>query len=1139
MADQTTCFLILCFLALLLMSSLSTDAKILNITTDQSALLALKAHISYDPHHILTTNWSSNTSVCNWVGVTCGSRHQRVTALNLSNYGLVGTIPPHIGNLSFLVSLRIKHNRFHGSMPNELSHLYRLEILHFGYNEFSGEIPSWIGLLTKLQSLILVTNNFEGSIPSSLFNRTSSLQQIVLEDNQLWGSIPSSIFKIMSTLEVISLAENKFSGPMPSILFNMSSLQYIDLSNNMLSGTLPPEVGNLIMLTDLNLANNSFEGSQLPSSLFKCKQLQYLNLWSNNLKGKLSPEIGNLTKLTVLNLDHNNFEGSLPSSLFKCKQLQGLYLKSNNFTGKLSPEIGNLSKLIELDLSYNNFEGAIPSEIGNLQSLEYFNLGLNNFVGTIPPDICNISTIQVFAILENCLSGTLPSDMGLFLPNLKHILIEGNVLSGIIPASISNASQLITVDLAKNSFSGLIPKTLGKLRLLEWLGLEFNNLTIDSSENIFSYFSNNAYLKALILNMNPLNAVLPNSIGNHSIFLEILHFTSCNMKGNIPIDIGNLSRLTYLSLADNDLTGPIPATIGRLSMLERLVLFGNRLKGSIPSDICYLGKLGILDLADNKLSRQIPESISNMTSLRLLSLPFNQLTSKIPSSLWSQTNLLMVDLSSNSLSGSLSLDIGNMKVLTALNLSRNQLSGSIPETISGLISLVNLSLAVNQLEGPIPISFGGLVSLELLDLVGNNLSGEIPKSLEMLRYLKYLNVSYNKLQGEIPTQGPFVNFSAESFMSNDALCGVIRLNVPPCKEASLGQRKAMGLMILKYVLPTLGSMILVVSIVLVSRKLQAKKNAKLSNNKDSIPLSTWRRISHQKLLQATEGFSANNLLGEGSFGSVYKGTLLDGTYVAIKVLNLELEGAFKSFDIECEILRHVRHRNLVKIISVCSNIDFKALVLEYMSKGNLEMWLYSNTHCLNMLQRLNIMIDVAAALEYLHLGYSTPIVHCDLKPSNVLLDEDMVGHVADFGISKLLSDGISLTQTMTMATIGYMAPEYGSEGIISTSGDVYSYGILLMETFTRKKPTDDMTIGQMSLKHLVEESFSISILEVIDANLLSNENDYAAMETCLSETMGLALHCCADLPKQRIDIQNVLARLKKIKLKYLHDHGGG
>jgi LRR receptor-like serine/threonine-protein kinase FLS2 len=204
-----------------------------------------------------------------------------------------------------------------------------------------------------------------------------------------------------------------------------------------------------------------------------------------------------------------------------------------------------------------------------------------------------------------------------------------------------------------------------------------------------------------------------------------------------------------------------------------------------------------------------------------------------------------------------------------------------------------------------------------------------------------------------------------------------------------------------------------------------KKECENSSGGNSLPIATWRIISQQKLLQATEGFSANNLLGEGSFGSVYHRILLDRMIVAIQVFNMVVEGALKSFDTECEILCNIRHQNLVKIVSTYSNIDFKAFILEYMPNGNLGKWLNSQDRCLSILQRPNIMIDVASVVEYLNNGYSTPIVHCDLKPNNILLDEDMVIHVADFGIAKLLGDGDSMLRTMTLATIGYMAPGNG------------------------------------------------------------------------------------------------------------------
>lgn len=181
-------------------------------------------------------------------------------------------------------------------------------------------------------------------------------------------------------------------------------------------------------------------------------------------------------------------------------------------------------------------------------------------------------------------------------------------------------------------------------------------------------------------------------------------------------------------------------------------------------------------------------------------------------------------------------------------------------------------------------------------------------------------------------------------------------------------------------------------------------------------------MSYHDLAQATDGFSESNLLGVGSLGSVYKGTLSTVMTIAVEVFHVNQDRAFKSFDIECEVLRNIRHRNLVKIIRSCSNVEFKALVLDFMSNGSLEKWLYSHNHFLNVLQRLNIVIDIALALEYLHHGRTLPVVHCDIKPNNIQLGTDMIAHLGDFGIAKLLGEEDSMIQTKTLATIGYMSP---------------------------------------------------------------------------------------------------------------------
>ncbi|KAL2512287.1 putative LRR receptor-like serine/threonine-protein kinase [Abeliophyllum distichum] len=269
---------------------------------------------------------------------------------------------------------------------------------------------------------------------------------------------------------------------------------------------------------------------------------------------------------------------------------------------------------------------------------------------------------------------------------------------------------------------------------------------------------------------------------------------------------------------------------------------------------------------------------------------------------------------------------------------------------------------------------------------------------------------------------------------------------------------------------------------------------------------TIKRISYYAVLNATNKFDEENLIGIGGIGSVYKGIFSDGMIAAIKVFNLDLESENKSFDTKCHILCNIRHKNLVKVISSCSNLDLKALVLEYIPKGNLYKWLYSSNSYLNIAQRLEIMIDVASALEYLHM---------------------------DFGIAKLFTEDQRISLTKTLGTIGYIAPEYGSTRLISTMSDVYSYGIMLMEIFTKRKTTNDIFVREFTMRRWVFESFPGAIMHIMDGDAVNGfEKNIRTKESCFRSIMGLALECTAVLPEERLNLKDVLTRLKKIKTEF-------
>ncbi|XP_058111192.1 probable LRR receptor-like serine/threonine-protein kinase At3g47570 [Magnolia sinica] len=805
----------------------------------------------------------------------------------------------------------------------------------------------------------------------------------------------------------LNLTAQKLVGPISPYIANLTFLRIIDLRRNSFHGTIPEEIGWLFRLRYLLLSNNTFTG-EIPANLSHCFKLQFLDLRGNQLAGRIPTELGSLSKLTNLNLRRNSLAGSIP------------------------PSLGNLSSLWYLRLRENSLEGSIPDYLRQLVSLKYLSIGVNKLSGTIPPRLYNLSSIVIFDVVFNRLHGNLPPNIGLTLPNLQELYAGENQFTGPIPVSLSNASGLAIISLANSSFSRSVPMNFGSLKGLTRLNLWGNELGIGKARDLsfLDSLTNCSSLESLAVSRNRLSGALPNSIANLSTQLTWLSLASNMIFGSIPSGIQNLIGLTVLNMGYNYLTGTIPIGVGKLNKLEELYLDSNRLSGKIPPSLGNITRLYRLYLDENKLSGSIPSNLGNCINLNLIYLSYNNFSGTLPNQLFNIPSLIELQAGNNFFTN-LPHEASYLQALGTFNVSNNKLSGEIPSWLGNCLSLEYLVLDGNFFQGSIPSTFSTLKGLRSLDLSRNNLSGKIPRYLEKFA-LEYLNLSFNNFEGELPKQGVFGNASRVSVLGNNKLCGGIHeLQLPPCSSQA---SKKQGISLASKVkFSIIGAALGLISlscfftILYLVRKSRRKPFAVPSMEDPFI------NVSYAELFKATDEFSPAYLIGTGSFGAVYKG-ILDrvGIMAAVKVVNLQRQGALRSFMAECDALRNIRHRNLVKILTCCSSIDFKgndfkALVYEYMSNGSLEKWLHREGHDqprrnLKFTQRLNIAIDVASALDYLHNHCQTSIIHQDLKPSNILLDDDMIAHVSDFGLARFLSEVSQSSSVGMKGSIGYIAP---------------------------------------------------------------------------------------------------------------------
>ncbi|KAH7290464.1 hypothetical protein KP509_30G049500 [Ceratopteris richardii] len=839
-------------------------------------------------------------------------------------------------------------------------------------------------------------------------------------------------------------------------------------------------------VVSLNISGLDLSHGTLSPAIGRLPNLKVLSLACTSLSGNLPVQITHLTSLRYLNISNNYFNGKFPRNFSRLSFLEVLDASANNFTGELPFEVGVLSKLRHLHLGASFFEGTIPLSYGNLVSrIPYLYFAYNSFTGQIPTELGLLVNLQIMDLQSCNFSGSIPSAIS-FLVNLNTLFLHNNNLQGPIPQGLGNMTSLKSLDISNNLISGSIPDSICNLTKLELLSLLYNSLSGE----------------------------IPGCIGDLPE-LQVLKLFNNNLTGQIPQQLGSSNlQLRQVDLCYNDLQGPIPPHICAGKKLQWLLLISNRLSGQIPNSLSLCISLVRVRLGENQLVGAIPGGLVLLPRLEILELNSNYLRGPalpfikaMPFPYTSRT----LNFAENFLTGSLpSIELmPYWSALQEVDLSRNRLSGSIPSGIGQLsLHLNSLDLSCNFLTGSLPPSLALCSQLSQLNLSRNLLNGSIPSSLQTMTWLTSLDLSFNNLSGYAPLGGPF---NESSLLGNAHLiysCERGPNDLYPALNSCMGSplvdkerhhHKGLLLYLMQNPLlstistkamvlaSTVAGMTLLTTICLLiqifrqsmcSTEMKVRFQTLAKKSFQSVK-PAWRFERYDKLEFTVEdvlgSLKPENIIGQGSSGAVYRALMPCGRVIAVKQIAIsstamEMKITRKEYQscsastntsdlpAELRILGMVCHRNIVKLLGWCSDGTTHLLLYEYVENGNLHQFIYDRTPSAlenGWKTRFNIALGVARGLAYLHYESFPPILHRDVKPSNILIDSRFEAKLADFGLARQLHNSITSSKrsfSCIAGTCGYIAPEYSYTSNVDQKSDVYSYGVVLLELLTGRKP---------------------------------------------------------------------------------------
>ncbi|XP_062095694.1 probable leucine-rich repeat receptor-like serine/threonine-protein kinase At3g14840 isoform X2 [Humulus lupulus] len=782
-----------------------------------------------------------------------------------------------------------------------------------------------------------------------------------------------------------------------------------------------------------NYENEIFCNCSISANNNTC-HVQSISFTAQDLDGNLPPSLWKLPHLKQVNLERNLLRGPIPRE-WTLTKLERLIINANNLSGEIPAYLGSITTLTRLSIESNLFSGTIPSEIGKLVNLEYLTLSANNFTGEFP-DLTSLTKLKELRISSNYFTGRMPEFGN--LKQLQKLEVEASGFNGQIPSSLSNLNKLIE--------------------------LKITDLNGESSD--FPNLRNMTKIRRLVMR-------------------------SCNLRGNIPEYMPNLKDLETLDLSFNKLEGEIPNFVN-LRNLKKMYFTSNLLSGSIPDWIKFRGTDYQIDISYNNFYEKTEPSTCQDT--------FNHFRSTSGQKNNSMLNKCLAPCSKDHYSlhincGGKPTTIGDIKYegdeesagaakffhnsastwgfcntgefwgssslkeidYIANNVSVLRMNNSELYTTARIspLSLTYFARCLGNGNYTVKLHFAEIVfrdnrsyysfgrrffdvyvqgKQELKDFnIEKKANGVDKEYIEVIKAAvsnKTLEIRFQwagKGTKNVPSRGMYGSLISAISVESEFK--------PP------EQKKDIKFIIIGAV--SAFCLLFIGSVILWWKSYIGTKESR-DEVLRGLDLQTGF-FTFKQIKVATNNFDAINKIGEGGFGSVYKGVLLDGTIIAVKQLSSKSNQGNREFINEIGMISALQHPNLVKLHGCCIEGKQLLLVYEYMENNSLANSLFDwNT-------RQKICVGIARGLAFLHEESALKIVHRDIKATNILLDKNLNPKISDFGLAKLNEEENTHISTRVAGTIGYMAPEYALWGYLTDKADVYSFGVMTMEIVAGKK----------------------------------------------------------------------------------------